>query len=227
MERDQSFKREIKSYVLRAGRLSHSQRTARDKFSSKYALPFNYSKLDFQLVFHNSHPTYLEIGFGMGDATISIAKQFPKCNFVGIEVHPPGVGRVMSLCEKNNLRNLKVIEHDAVEVVQNMFDRESLSGIHIFFPDPWPKKRHHKRRLINTRFIELITPLLVRRGYLHVATDWNDYAEEIISKVNNAENHLQKASQNKSLLSARPKTKFETRGIERGHKIWDLIFQRS
>lgn len=220
-------KRKIRSYVLRAGRISEGQKSARKRLAGKYLLPFQMdTKLDICLTFGNNQPTYVEIGFGMGDTTISIAKNYPERNYIGIEVHPPGVGRALRLTDEANLSNLKFIEHDAVEVTQHMLHENSLSGIHIFFPDPWPKKRHQKRRLINNEFIKILTSLLMSSGYLHIATDWEEYADEILVTLQCNQNLKNSVIDFCERPSYRPTTKFERRGLKLGHDVWDIIFMK-
>ena len=221
-------KRKVKSYVLRGGRMSQGQKNARKQLASKYLIPFQRnSELDTNLTFGNDHPTYVEIGFGMGDSTVSIAKNYPEHNYIGIEVHPPGVGRALKLTDEANLSNLKIIEHDAVEVTQHMFAKKSLSGIHIFFPDPWPKKRHHKRRIIKPEFIRILTSLLMPAGYLHVATDWEPYADEILTILRCNQDLKNSAIDFCERPSYRPTTKFEQRGLKLGHNVWDIIFTKN
>ena len=221
-------KRKVRSYVLRAGRMSDGQKNARKQLASKYLLSFQVeSKIDTSLIFGNNRPTYIEIGFGMGDTTISTAKSNPEHNYIGIEVHPPGVGRALRLIDEASLSNLKIIEHDAVEVAQHMFNQDSLSGIHIFFPDPWPKKRHHKRRLINNEFIRTLTALLMPSGYLHIATDWEQYADEILVTLQCNQHLKNSAIDFCERPSQRPTTKFERRGLKLGHKVWDIIFTKT
>ena len=221
-------KRKVRSYVLRAGRISEGQKNARKRLAGKYLIPFQKDpKLDIGLTFGNNQPTYVEIGFGMGDTTVSIAKNHPQYNYIGIEVHPPGVGRALRLTDEANLSNLRIIEHDAAEVVQQMLEQNSLSGIHVFFPDPWPKKRHHKRRLINDEFIQILTSLLIPSGYLHIATDWEEYADEILETLQSNQNLKNSAIDFCEPPSYRPTTKFELRGLKLGHDVWDIIFTKT
>ena len=219
--------RKVRSYVLRAGRMSNGQKNARQQLGDKYLLPFQLeSALNFNTTFGNNNPTFLEIGFGMGDATIEVAQSHPAHNYIGIEVHPPGVGRALKLSETAGLSNLKIIEHDAVEATRHMFTEKSLSGIHIFFPDPWPKKRHHKRRLINGEFVNQLTLLLGRTGYLHIATDWEEYAKEILTTLQENPHLKNIAVDYCERPSYRPTTKFERRGLKLGHQVWDIIFRK-
>jgi len=180
-----------------------------------------------EFLFPHRQKLILEIGFGMGDATLEIAEQNPDVNFIGIEVHPPGVGRVLSQIEKKGLSNLRVIEHDAVEVLQHMFPDASINGIHIFFPDPWPKKRHHKRRLINSTLLTLMEAKLIDDGYVHIATDWQEYAAEIKALLSNSKNFFVDSKSYTTGPMNRPPTKFENRGKALGHRISDIIFRKN
>jgi tRNA (guanine-N7-)-methyltransferase len=219
--------RKIRSYVIRGGRMSDSQRIARDLLLSRYGISFSRSELNLEFLFPRRQNLILEIGFGMGDATIEIAEQNPTANFIGIEVHPPGVGRVLSQIEKRGLSNLRIIEHDAVEVLEYMFPDESVSGVHIFFPDPWPKKRHHKRRLINSSLITLLDAKLVENGYVHIATDWQEYADQIEALLSNSKNLSSDLESHAANTMNRPLTKFESRGKALGHRISDIIFRKN
>jgi len=219
--------RKIRSYVIRGGRISDSQRIARDLIFSTYGISFSRSELNLEFLFPHRQKLILEIGFGMGDATLEIAEQNPDVNFIGIEVHPPGVGRVLSQIEKKGLSNLRVIEHDAVEVLQHMFPDASINGIHIFFPDPWPKKRHHKRRLINSTLLTLMEAKLIDDGYVHIATDWQEYAAEIKALLSNSKNFFVDSKSYTTGPMNRPPTKFENRGKALGHRISDIIFRKN
>ena len=219
--------RKIRSYVIRGGRISDSQRIARDLIFSTYGISFSRSELNLEFLFPHRQKLILEIGFGMGDATLEIAEQNPDVNFIGIEVHPPGVGRVLSQIEKKGLSNLRVIEHDAVEVLQHMFPDASINGIHIFFPDPWPKKRHHKRRLINSTLLTLMEAKLIDDGYVHIATDWQEYAAEIKALLYNSKNFSVDSKSYTTGPMNRPPTKFENRGKALGHRISDIIFRKN
>jgi tRNA (guanine-N7-)-methyltransferase len=218
--------RPIRSFVLRQGRMSRAQRLACDELLPIYGIPFARRLLDFERVFERRAPTILEIGFGMGETTAHIATQQPEHNFVGIEVHSPGVGSLLRQITDKELTNVRVIQHDAVEVVQDMIAPQSLRGIHVFFPDPWPKKRHHKRRLLQPDFVKALSHRLEQGGYLHVATDWQAYAEHIL-EVLTAEPALENsAARYAPRPEHRPQTKFETRGLRLGHGVWDVIFFR-
>jgi len=206
--------------------MSRAQRLACDELLPVYGIAFAKRLLDFEQLFSRSAPTVLEIGFGMGETTARIAAQHPENDFVGIEVHSPGVGSLLKLTSEQGLTNVRVIQHDAVEVVRDMIAPESLHRIHVFFPDPWPKKRHHKRRLLQPEFVSALSQRLEHGGYLHVATDWQDYAEHIL-EVLSAEALLENSAPHFAPRPAyRPQTKFETRGLKLGHGVWDIIFRR-
>ena len=215
------MKREIKSYVLRQGRTTPSQQRALDELLPRVGIPFSDSALDAKEIFARSAPVVLEIGSGMGETTTDIAQQNPSIDFIAIEVHGPGVGSLLKKIESLELRNLRVIRHDAVAVLEGMIPDGLLAGIHLFFPDPWPKKRHHKRRLVQPAFAALAARKLAPSGYFHAATDWPEYAEQM-ETVLSAEPLLEKASHARN----RPITKFERRGIGLGHPVRDLLFLR-
>lgn len=218
--------RPIRSYVLRQGRVSNAQRRAHDTLLPQYGIAYRDSALDLPQAFGRSAPCVLEIGCGMGETTVAIAAAAPEKNFLGIEVHTPGVGSLLKQIEEQTLSNLRVIQHDAVAVMQHMITPASLDGIHIFFPDPWPKKRHHKRRLIQPPFVALAAARLKPGGYLHAATDWQEYAEQILA-VLGAEPLLKNSATGYAERPAyRPQTKFETRGLKLGHGVWDIVFRR-
>ena len=207
--------------------MSEGQKEARLKLAHKYLIDFRADEpVNFASIFGNQHPTVLEIGFGMGDTTFEIAKNNTDTNYIGIEVHPPGVGRLLNLCESEALTNVRVIERDATEVIPKMFAHASLAGVHIFFPDPWPKKRHHKRRLINKEFVDMIAPTLQEGGYLHVATDWEDYANETLNILEKNPNLQNTSDAFTARPDYRPMTKFERRGINLGHNVFDIVFRR-
>lgn len=179
-----------------------------------------------QSVFGRDAPTFLEIGFGMGETTVQIAAAHPEANYLGIEVHRPGVGSLLKRADELQLKNLRVIQHDAVEVIQHMIGHGSLSGIHVFFPDPWPKKRHHKRRLLQAAFVHELALRLAPDAYLHVATDWQDYALQSL-EVLSADALLENSAAGFAPRpDYRPLTKFEQRGLRLGHGVWDLVFRR-
>jgi tRNA (guanine-N7-)-methyltransferase len=217
----------IRSYILRQGRITAAQTKAIQENLKKHAIVFENQLVNFNDVFKNSsRELILEIGFGMGASTAEIAKANPNKNYLAIEVHSPGVGNLIKLIQENHIFNLKIIQHDAVEVLNAMIKNDSLDGIHIFFPDPWPKKRHHKRRLIQENFLKLMVQKIKQSGYLHIATDWEDYALWIIDLLDK-ETLLQKTSEDFfEKPDYRPLTKYENRGIKLGYKVWDMIYRR-
>ncbi len=220
-------RRPVRSYVLRQGRLSPAQARALAELAPRYAIPFAPAPLDAAATFGRRADVVLEIGCGMGETTAAIAASQPHVDFVGVEVHGPGVGAVLNRIEQGGLANLRVIQHDAVEVVDAMIAEGSLAGIHVYFPDPWPKKRHHKRRLLKPAFVHALARRLRPGGYLHVATDWMPYAEEILATLA-AEPLLANTSPGYAPRPAwRPLTKFEARGLKLGHEVADLVFRRT
>lgn len=217
----------IRSFVLRQGRVSNAQRRAVDTLSAVYGIAYAPRVLDFEQAFGRSAPTLLEIGFGMGETTALIAAAHPENNYLGIEVHTPGVGSLLKRIEEEGLGNLRIIQHDAVEVLEHMIAPATLSGAHIFFPDPWPKKRHHKRRLLQPAFVALLASRLAPGAYVHAATDWEEYAEQILA-VFAAEPALANTAPGFAPRpDYRPQTKFESRGLKLGHGVWDVIFRKS
>lgn len=217
-------RRAIRSYVLRAGRRTVGQARALASLGPRYLLPFQAAALDFAQVFGREAPSVLEIGFGMGEATAQIAAARPECNFIGCEVHEPGVGALLARIDGAGLTNLRIVRHDAVPVLEEMIAPRSLAGLHVYFPDPWHKKRHHKRRLVQPAFSHLSATRLARGGYLHCATDWEPYAAQMLD-VLSAEPLLINAAQGYAPKPAwRPPTKFEQRGVRLGHGVWDLLF---
>lgn len=223
--------RRIRSFVLRQGRLTKGQSRALATGLPLFGVSYEEKQLDLNQVFGRSaSKKILEIGFGMGESTAKIAQTLPDFDFLAAEVHTPGVGALLKLIEEGNLSNIRIIQHDVVDVLQNMVVDNGLDGVHIFFPDPWHKKRHHKRRLIQAEFVKLLCSKLKTGGYLHVATDWQEYAEWVL-EVLNAEQQLKNsaAKENNGYAekpSYRPLTKFESRGIKLGHGVWDLVFTR-
>ncbi len=218
--------RPIRSFVLRAGRMGPGQQRALDNLGPRFLLPFQAQPLDFAALFGRDAPTVLEIGFGMGDATAQIAAALPGTHFIGIEVHAPGVGALLKRIGETGLTNLRLIQHDAVEVLEHMIPPDSLAGVHIYFPDPWHKKRHHKRRLIQPQWVRQLATRLIAGGYLHCATDWQPYAEQML-EVLSAEPALVNSVEGYATRPDwRPQTKFEARGLKLGHGVWDLLFRR-
>jgi tRNA (guanine-N7-)-methyltransferase len=218
--------RPVRSYVLRQGRMSPAQQRALEDLLPRFGIPYQPAPLDLDRAFGRAAPRVLEIGFGMGEATAAIAQARPADDFLCIDVHSPGVGSLLKRVAELGLANIRVIRHDAVEVVAAMIPAASLSGIHVFFPDPWPKKRHHKRRLLTPSFVRELALRLAPGGYLHVATDWEDYAQEILAVLAAEPLLANAASGFAARPDYRPLTKFEARGLELGHGVRDLVFRR-
>jgi tRNA (guanine-N7-)-methyltransferase len=223
---DPAPRRAIRSYVVRAGRMGTGQARALTELAPRFVLPFQATPADFAAAFGRDAPRVLEIGFGMGDATATIAQSRPGTDFIGVEVHPPGVGALLQRIAERELGNVRIVQHDAVEVLEHMVAPGSLAGVHLFFPDPWHKKRHHKRRLIQPDFVRLLVSRLAPGAYLHCATDWQPYAEQMLA-VLSAEPALRNtADAYAPRPDYRPLTKFEHRGLKLGHGVWDLVFER-
>ncbi len=218
--------RPIRSFVLRQGRISKAQSRAYRELLPKYSISYSESQLDLDQIFGRDAPKILEIGCGMGETTVAIATAHPENDYLGIEVHTPGVGSLLKQIEEAGLCNVRIIQHDAVEVVRNVIPPASLAGVHIFFPDPWPKKRHRKRRLIQSEFVSLLCERLKTGGYLHVATDWQDYAEHILSVLGNEPRLANTAQDYAQRPEYRPRTKFEQRGLKLGHPVLDIVFRK-
>jgi len=217
-------RRSISSFVVRAGRMGPGQVRALAELGPRFVLPFAPQRADFDAVFGRGAPRVLEIGFGMGDATASIAQALPGTDFIGVEVHTPGVGALLKLIGERGLTNLRLIQHDAVEVLEHMVAPDSLAGVHVFFPDPWHKKKHNKRRLIQPEFVHQLASHIAAGGYLHCATDWQPYAEQML-EVLSAEPMLRNSADGYAPKpDYRPLTKFENRGLKLGHGVWDLVF---
>jgi tRNA (guanine-N7-)-methyltransferase len=211
---------------LRQGRVSKAQRRAHTELLPVYGVPFSTIPLDLERLFGRAAPRILEIGFGMGETTAAIAREHPENDYLGVEVHTPGVGSLLKRIAELHLENLRVVQHDAVEVVQHMIAPDTLDGVHVFFPDPWPKKRHHKRRLIQPAFVALLASRMKRGARVHACTDWEEYARQIL-EVLSAEPALKNTAPGyASRPQARPETKFERRGLALGHRVWDLVFSR-
>ena len=224
---EQPKHRPIRSFVLRQGRLTPAQQRALDEAMPRFGVAYAPQLLDFAALFGRSESARIvEIGFGMGETTAAIAQAQPERDFLGIEVHTPGVGSLLRHIQARNLENVRVVQHDAVDVLRHMIPDASLDGVHIFFPDPWHKKRHHKRRLIQADFVALLVGKLKVGGYVHVATDWQEYAEWTLD-VLRAEPRLENTAPDYAPRpNYRPLTKFEQRGLRLGHGVWDLIFRR-
>ena len=218
--------RPVRSFVLRQGRMSAAQQRALDELLPRFGLPFAAAPLDFDRAFGRRAPRVLEIGCGMGETTAAIAAARPNDDFLGVEVHAPGVGSLLKQVAAQELNNVRVIRHDAVDVVAAMIPVASLAGIHVFFPDPWPKKRHHKRRLLKPGFVHELARRLAPGGYLHVATDWEDYAHEALATLQAEPLLANTAADFAPRPAYRPLTKFEARGLKLGHGVWDLVFRK-
>ena len=220
------LRRGIRSFVVRAGRMGSGQVRALAELGPHFVLPFQAQRCDFDAVFGRSAPRVLEIGFGMGDATAAIAQALPGTDFIGVEVHTPGVGALLKRIGEMNLTNLRLIQHDAVEVLEHMIAPDSLAGVHVFFPDPWHKKKHNKRRLIQPEFVHRLAGRIAPGGYLHCATDWQPYAEQMLEVLSAEPLLINTASGYAPRPDYRPLTKFENRGLKLGHGVWDLVFSR-
>ena len=222
--------RHIRSFAMRRGHITQGQRRAFEQWFPAFGVPYGNAPLDFTIVFGRRAPTVLEIGFGMGETTAAIAQSRPDIDFLGIEVFTAGVGALLKRIDEMQLTNVRIVHHDAVEVVRDMIPPDSLAGVHVYFPDPWQKKRHHKRRLIAQPFVGMLASRIVRGGYLHCATDWEDYAQQMLDVLAH-EPQLANSADGYSPTSAnplchRPTTKFHARGERLGHGTWDLVFLR-
>jgi tRNA (guanine-N7-)-methyltransferase len=216
----------IRSFVNRRSHITQGQQEAIDAFLTKWSLAYRPSLLNLTETFEREAPTILEIGFGMGETTEKIALARPGDNFLGVEVFNAGVGALLKRIEASNLNNIRIIQHDAVEVLRDMLAPQSLAGVHIYFPDPWPKTRHHKRRLIQPPLVELLASRMAPGAYIHCATDWQHYAEQMLT-VLSGETSLQNTCEGFAPRPEfRPLTKFENRGLRLGHGVWDVIFKK-
>ena len=219
------FQHKIRSFVLRAGKLTNGQKRAMEVLLPEFRLDES-KPFDCELAFGNNKPVVIDMGFGNGESLIHIAQLHPEINFIGMEVHSPGVGHLLLNIEKHNLENIRIYQYDGVEVLKNCFKEESIDALHIYFPDPWHKKRHHKRRLIQTEFIEANKNKLKNNARLHIATDWQEYAlhiQEVMEEFSQFVN-IEDANAFTSRPQWRPITKFERRGINLGHESYDLIY---
>jgi len=219
--------RTVKSFVKRAGRMTQRQTNAFEKYADAYLIPYQPNYLEFDRLFDKPQNIILEIGFGMGTSLIEMAKNNPSTNYLGLEVHEPGVGNILDLIHQEKLTNLKVIMHDAVEVLKYSIAPQSLQGIQIFFPDPWHKKRHHKRRLVNSEFITIMLNVLAENGFIHFASDWQPYAEEVLELFTHCPQLVNQFSGFAPRPDTRPLTKFEKRGQNLDHSIKDIIFKKA
>lgn len=217
----------IKSFVSQRAHMTPSQKDAYDRLMPVWGIQYDPAVLDLTATYQRQAPTVLEIGFGMGETTLKIAQTRPEDNFLGVEVFPSGVGSLLKRIEENQVENIRIIQHDAVEVVRDMILPATLAGVHIYFPDPWHKKRHHKRRLIQTPFIELLASRLAPDAYIHCATDWENYAEQMLEVLSASPLLSNQFTDYAPRPDYRPQTKFETRGLRLGHGVWDLLFKRN
>jgi tRNA (guanine-N7-)-methyltransferase len=218
--------RGIRSYVRRAGRTTVGQAKALETLGPQFLLPYQPRPVDLAQVFGRDAPTLLEIGFGMGEATAHIAALMPEKNFLCCEVHPPGVGALLKRIGEQGLGNIRIVEHDAVEVLDHMLPAESLAGVHIFFPDPWHKARHNKRRLVQPHFVAKLLPRLQSGGTIHCATDWEPYAQQMLEVLSAEPTLTNTAAGFAPRPDYRPLTKFENRGLRLGHGVWDVVFKK-
>ena len=219
-------RRGIRSFVLRTGRTTIGQAKAIETLGPKYLVPYQPQPVDLQALFGRSAPVVLEIGFGMGEATAHIAGLMPEKDFLCCEVHTPGVGALLKRIGDLGLTNIRIVQHDAVEVLEHMLPEASLAGVHIFFPDPWHKARHNKRRLVQPHFLAKLLPRLASGGYIHCATDWEPYAQQML-EVLSAQPQLRNTAEGFAPRPEyRPLTKFENRGLRLGHGVWDVVFRK-
>ena len=217
----------IRSFVHRRGHITQGQRQALETLSDRWVLPYQSELLKFDALYGRQAPLILEIGFGMGETTATIAKNHPEKDFLGVEVFNAGVGALLNRIEEQEIGNIRIIQHDAVEVLKSMIPAASLAGVHIFFPDPWPKKRHHKRRLIQPALIELLASRMEPEAYLHCATDWEHYAHQMLQVLSASPLLTNTCEGFCPRPEHRPLTKFESRGLRLGHGVFDLIFRRN
>ncbi|MCE2949414.1 MAG: tRNA (guanosine(46)-N7)-methyltransferase TrmB [bacterium] len=218
--------RHIRSYVLRQGRITQAQQRAYDALLPAFGLAYSTLPLDPASIYGRNAPLIVEIGFGMGEGTAQIAAAHPENDYLGIEVHNPGVGSLLDKIGRGGLSNVRIVQHDAVEVMRDMVRPDSLAGVHVFFPDPWHKKRHHKRRLLQAPFVALLASRIAPGGYLHVATDWEDYAVQILSVLDAEPLLANTVDRYAPRPDYRPLTRFEQRGVRLGHAVFDLVFRR-
>jgi tRNA (guanine-N7-)-methyltransferase len=221
-------KKSIRSYVVRAGRMTDGQRKAYEKSWATYGLKLADGAIDTDVVFGRTGPKVLEIGFGMGDSLLQMAAAEPETDFIGIEVHPPGVGTIMNTAQEENISNLRVYLADANDVLEECFAAQSINRLQLYFPDPWHKKKHNKRRIVQPQFVQLVREKLRSGGILHMATDWQHYAEQMLETLDAAEGfeNIAGLGEYSPRPAYRPMTKFEKRGQRLGHGVWDLIYKK-
>jgi tRNA (guanine-N7-)-methyltransferase len=227
-EQEGKYIRKVRSFVKREGRLTNGQAKALEQYWSVMGLSHSDGLINPSELFNNTNPVVLEIGFGMGKSLVEMAKNAPELNFIGIEVHRPGVGACISLAQEQGVTNLKVYEHDAIEILADCIPAQCLTTVQLFFPDPWHKKKHHKRRIVQPEFVETIRQKLKVDGVFHMATDWENYAECMLEDMSTAPGYknLSEANNYVPRPDSRPLTKFENRGQRLGHGVWDIQFQR-
>jgi tRNA (guanine-N7-)-methyltransferase len=227
-EQEGKYIRKVRSFVKREGRLTKGQERALNDHWADMGLSHSDGLIDVKKLFANENPVTLEIGFGMGKSLVEMAKAAPEVNFIGIEVHKPGVGACISLAVEEGVKNLKVYEHDAIEILADCIANDSLDTVQLFFPDPWHKKKHHKRRIVSTDFVETIRQKLIAGGVFHMATDWENYAECMLEDMQSANGYKNLSETNDYVPrpDSRPLTKFENRGQRLGHGVWDIQFSK-
>ena len=228
---EKPYLRTVKSFVLRAGRTTPGQLKALEQHWPHYGLTINQGALNHGKIFGNDHPVIIEIGFGMGSSLLQMAQDNPMLNYIGIEVHQAGVGRLLSAATEAGITNLRVYQEDAVEVLKQCVKDNSLAGVQLFFPDPWPKKKHHKRRIVQNSFVKLIHQKLQPSGFFHMATDWQPYAEYMMEVMHQTTDEFMNQYGPNQYANDRPNnrplTKFEQRGNQLGHGVWDLYFTKT
>ena len=223
----ESYRREIRTFVIRAGRMTDSEKRNYSELNQVWCIPFEHRTLNLTDVFGNTNPVTIEIGFGMGHATAQIAHENPEMNYLGLEVHKPGVGRLLGEIKAKSISNLYIIEHDALEVLEVMVPDSSVEAFHVFFPDPWPKKKHHKRRLMRRPRTDLLAQKLTPSGFIYFATDIQDYAEEALEELSATEGLVNRYEKFAPHQEWRPRTKFEQKGLDAGREIYELIFEKA
>ncbi|EQA09009.1 tRNA (guanosine(46)-N7)-methyltransferase TrmB [Glaesserella parasuis] len=224
---DGRYLRKVRSFVLRTGRLSDYQRDMMNNNWENLGLDYQNTPFDFEAIFGNGNPVVLEIGFGMGRSLVEMAEQNPDRNYIGIEVHTPGVGACIAYALEKGIKNLRVICHDATEILRDSIADGSLGGLQLYFPDPWQKAKHHKRRIVQPEFVTRVLTKLSPNGFIHFATDWENYAEHMLEVLRQFDASLQNTSETNDFIPRpdfRPLTKFEERGHKLGHSVWDLYF---
>ncbi|WP_386695512.1 tRNA (guanosine(46)-N7)-methyltransferase TrmB [Lonepinella sp. MS14435] len=226
---DGRYKRKVRSFVLRTGRLSEYQRQIMNDNWANYGLDYQNEPFDFTKIYGNSQPVVLEIGFGMGKSLVEMAAQNPDKNYLGIEVHTPGVGACLAYALEKGVKNLRVMCHDATEILRDCIAENSVGGLQLFFPDPWQKAKHHKRRIVQPQFVENVSQKLQSGGFIHFATDWQNYAEQMLDVLQSMQSAvgIRNVSSTGDYIERpdfRPLTKFEQRGHKLGHSVWDLYF---